>query len=328
MGKFINLKFSFLVMVAVVVVAVAGVYMKGRYDERAGKESPLMGQAVDDRQYQYRVRELEASLAAAKQNVFVLQANVDAVAQSIETAKADRQLAEQQVKRYTKLVRDGAARETTLEEWQDKLRVAQATVAEQEANLRKAQLQYKAQIDGVNTTVAETEAKLAQQQYYLEQTTIYAPEDGFITNLQAYPGLVVGIVRLGAIASFVVDQDPYLLGTYFQEHLKFVKLNQPVEIALDLYPGQIITGTVESIWWATGQGQMIPSGELPTFAQPLPKGRFAVKIHVNDLETLRLPAGAQGAVAIYTDVGKGFAPLRRIVIRTYTWANWLYPLPF
>ncbi len=47
MGKFISSKFLFLAMVAVVIVAVAGVYMKGRYDERAGKESPLMGQAVE-----------------------------------------------------------------------------------------------------------------------------------------------------------------------------------------------------------------------------------------------------------------------------------------
>jgi len=42
---------------------------------------------------------------------------------------------------------------------------------------------------------------------------------------------------------------------------------------------------------------------------------------------LRLPAGAQGAAAIYTDVGSGFSPLRRVVVRTYTWSNWLYPLP-
>jgi ribonuclease Z len=46
MGKFINSRFAFLAMIAVVLVAVGCVYMKGRYDERAGKELPLMGQAV------------------------------------------------------------------------------------------------------------------------------------------------------------------------------------------------------------------------------------------------------------------------------------------
>jgi hypothetical protein len=52
-----------------------------------------------------------------------------------------------------------------------------------------------------------------------------------------------------------------------------------------------------------------------------------VQIRIGNPDDLRLPAGAQGAVAIYTDVGKGFSPLRRIVIRTYTWSNWFYPLP-
>jgi hypothetical protein len=38
-------------------------------------------------------------------------------------------------------------------------------------------------------------------------------------------------------------------------------------------------------------------------------------------------AGAHGAAAIYAWPG-GFTYLRRIVIRTYTWLNWLQPLPF
>lgn len=85
-----------------------------------------------------------------------------------------------------------------------------------------------------------------------------------------------------------------MLGTYFQEHLKFVKPDQFVEIALDRYPGQILMGKMENIWWSTGQGQLLPSGNLPTFEQPLPKGKFAVKIHLNDPEKLNLPAGSQG----------------------------------
>ena len=71
----------------------------------------------------------------------------------------------------------------------------------------------------------------------------------------------------------------------------------------------------------------MPKGDIPKFVQPLLKGKFALRIRIDDSEGLRLPAGAQGAVAIYTDVGSGFSPLRRIVIRTYTWSNWLYPLP-
>jgi len=281
----------------------------------------------DDRLYRYKVNELEAQLVAAKQQAQVLKADVDIADQSIEVAKANVKLAEEQVKRYTALAKEGAGRASTLQEWQDKLTVAQAKLSQAQADRRVAELKYQSQIGGVNTDVVATEARLEQAKYYLDQTVIRAPADGFITNLQARPGLVVGIVRVGAIASFVADGDPYLLGPFVQEHLKFVKENQPVEVALDLYPGQIFTGTVESVWWATKLGQLKPSGDLPQFVRPEFKGKFAVKIKLDDPIMVRLPAGAQGAVAIYTSNLTGFSFLRRIVIRTYTWANWLYPLP-
>jgi multidrug resistance efflux pump len=47
-----------------------------------------------------------------------------------------------------------------------------------------------------------------------------------------------------------------------------VKSGQPVEVAIDLHPGQIFKGKVDSIWWASGQGQLLPSGQLPVFNPP------------------------------------------------------------
>ena len=44
-----------------------------------------------------------------------------------------------------------------------------------------------------------------------------------IVSQQARPGLVVGDLRIGAIAAFVTDDDPYLLATFRQQNLKFVE---------------------------------------------------------------------------------------------------------
>ena len=41
------------------------------------------------------------------------------------------------------------------------------------------------------------------------------------------------------------------------------------------------------------------------------------------MKTYRLPAGASGAAAIYTNHGKPFQIVRRVVIRWYTWLNYL-----
>ena len=157
-----------------------------------------------------------------------------------------------------------------------------------------------------------------------------APEDGHIVNLQVQPGMVAGTLRVGGIASFIVDADRYLLASYFQEDLKYVKLGQPVEVSLNLYPGQIFQAKVEAIWWASGEGQYLPSDVLPKFspADPkVPQGQFAVKIYLDDPNKVGLPIGAQGAAAIYTSKG-GFAALRKIDIRAHSWSSWLYPMPF
>ena len=117
----------------------------------------------------------------------------------------------------------------------------------------------------MNTTVAATQAELDQARFYLDNTLMVAPEDGYIINLQVRPGMVAGDIRFGAIASFICDANRFVLANYFQENLKYVKPGQPVEVALDLYPGQIWPGKVEAIWQGSGAGQMLPSGSLPSF---------------------------------------------------------------
>ena len=42
-----------------------------------------------------------------------------------------------------------------------------------------------------------------QARYYLDNTTLTAPEDGRIVNLQVRPGMVSGIYRIGGIAALI-----------------------------------------------------------------------------------------------------------------------------
>ena len=140
--------------------------------------------------------------------------------------------------------------------------------------------------------------------------------------------MVAGDVRFGAIASFICDADRYLLANFFQENLKYVKPGQPVEAALDLYPGQIWSGKVEAIWQGSGAGQMLPSGTLPNFSfvsTEVPQGQFAVVIRLEGKDQAKFPIGTQGRATIYTNPDSGFVVLRKIGIRAYTWFNWLYP---
>jgi multidrug resistance efflux pump len=290
------------------------------------KGQPLF--QFDRRPYEYKVRQLEAQLAKATQDVLVLKADTEINAQKIAKIAADLAYAKYQFKLSSDLAKQGAGPEEDAQKWAAQVAAHEAGIKEAQAEETRARLRYTSEINGVNTTVAAIQAELDQARYYLDNTLMVAPEDGYIINLQVRPGMVAGEIRAGAIATFIVDADRYLLANYFQENLKYVKPGQPVEVALDLYPGQIWPGRVQAIWQGSGAGQMLPSGTLPSFnyvPSEIPQGQFVVAITLDDPDQVKFPIGTQGRAAIYTNPSSNFVVLRKISIRAYTWYNWLYP---
>lgn len=296
-----------------------------------------------------RIKQRQAGLVAAKQDVLVRKTDEDAATAKVDMLKGQIEYAQFQYQLYSGLAEQGAGPKEESEKWLSQVNIEEAGVKEAEAEAERSRLIYESQMNGVNTNVVKAMAELKEEEaavkqteatvesvkaqlelarYYLNNTTMVAPEDGHIVNLQVVPGMVSGIVRFGAIASFIVDKDRYVLANFFQEHLKYAKVGQPVEVALNRYPGQIFKGRVESIWWANGEGQLLPSGDLPVFNPGPNKAQtgFAVKIVLENKDQSLFPIGALGAAAIYTSNG-GFAALRRIVIRTYSWFNFVYPMP-
>ena len=290
------------------------------------KGQPLF--QFDRRPYEYKVNELEAELAKAKQDVEVLKADLDVSRQKVVQLQSELTYARYQQKLSTDLAKRGAGPEEDAQKWNAQVAADEAAIKEAQAEVVSAELRYHSEINGVNTTVATVQAKLDLARFYLDNTLMVAPDDGYIINLQVRPGMVAGIVRFGAIASLICDSDRYLLANFFQENLKYVKAGQETEVALDLYPGQIFTGKVQAIWQGSGAGQMLPSGNLPVFTyEPteIPQGQFAVAIHLDGENQSMFPIGTQGRATIYTNPHSGFVALRKIGIRGYTWLNWIYP---
>ena len=189
------------------------------------KGQPLF--QFDRRPYQYKVDQIAAQLAAAKQNVNVLRADVDAAAQGAKKAKVELDYTQYQKRIFDKLAQEQAVREADVEQWLTRVNAAEATNDGAVAQLERATLQYRSEIGGVNTTVANIESQLQLARYYLDNTTLSAPEDGHMINLQVRAGIAAGTYRVSGIAAFIADVDRYLLATFFQENLKYVKDGQP-----------------------------------------------------------------------------------------------------
>jgi multidrug resistance efflux pump len=124
--------------------------------------------------------------------------------------------------------------------------------------------------------------------------------------------------------SFIEEDDPWVLAFYSQNELRYVEPGNEAEIFLETYPGRIIKCKVDSILWATAQGQMPISGNLPnTQAVAAPEQRIAVRLLVEPKDRgLFLAAGAHGGGAIFTEHGKMIHIVRKVFVRVSAKMDW------
>jgi hypothetical protein len=115
------------------------------------------------------------------------------------------------------------------------------------------------------------------------------------------------------------------LGGFFrQNELRYVKAGDEAEIYMMQYPGRIIKCVVDSILWATAQGQMPISGNLQnTLPVAAPEQRIAVRLVLAPKERdLFLAAGARGGGAIYTEHGQMIHIVRKVFLRVSAKFDW------
>lgn len=276
---------------------------------------------LDPRPYEYEVHRLEASLSAAEQDVPQLESAVKAAQAAVESQQAVAEDARIEYDRSKRLLDSKATSES---EYNTRVRNKEAAEAKERqaiATLEKAQLAYDSKINGENTSVAQVRQQLADAKYDLEQTVAVAPADGFVVNLQVRPGSYV--TPSSSVMSFVVsDESNVLVATFAQNPLANIEAGMPVEVAFVMYPGRIFKGEVETVIQASGYGQLEASGDLPEFAQPLPKGRFAVRIKLKD-ENVSLPMGASASAIVYTKTLKPLGMIQKVTIRMESYLNFI-----
>ena len=279
---------------------------------------------LDPAPYAARVASLKAQLAEAEQNVFQLKARWDSTKASIENARAQQNLARIELEAQTELVKRRVKAQRELDRWRARYQSATAAVAEATARAKEAQIAYESQVDGENTTVARIRADLDTARIDLAETTIYAPEDGYVTNLFVRSGAVTLTAAFSSVMSFVYSSEVNLGASFSQSSLRHIRKNDEAEIALDTQPGRIFRGRVVAILPATGEGALSPSGTLMQANQMFQPGPVVVRFGFeDDMSDVRWTVGTAGAVAIYTRKGAVLSIIRKVMIRIYSWMNYL-----
>ena len=216
---------------------------------------------IDERDFVVALDQAKADVAAAQATVTSKQAQLDvqqavitAAKATIEVDIATKTFAGQENKRYTDLAATGYGSVQNAQAAQSRNAGAEAAIQRDEANLASALKQVdliKAELAQAVAASARASALQRQAELNLSYTTITAPIDGVVGNRTLRTGQYV---QAGTqLMSLVPATGAYIIANYKETQLTDVHEGQTVDVAVDMFPGQVVHGHVDSLAPASGQ---------------------------------------------------------------------------
>jgi multidrug resistance efflux pump len=294
---------------------------------------------IDPVPFELAVRAAESNLGMLRGKLLTAEANQRTLGEQLNSAngqvaalRAQLGLARMRLEQYTELSATGAGNRFDLEQAQAQIAELEGQLASSIANEAQVREKLAAKTsDGVQDEVAQVTAQIAQAEaqlgdarWNLDQTVFYAPADGTVVSLALRPGAVATMMPMAPVMTFVEDEQ-WILAIYHQNEVRKIKPGQEAEVAFKMYPGRVVKFKVDSVMWATAQGQL-PIGGASSSAgiAPIPPNALAVRLLVDERDKdLFLASGAHGAGAVYTDSGHAIHILRKIIIRIGAKLDWL-----
>jgi len=256
---------------------------------------------IDPSRYQISVAGAEAGLAQVGQSIGASTASVDAAQAKLVGAQTDRDNLREQYARASELVARGVYSRARYDTTKSAFDQAESKVQGAQAELDKAQEQL-GPAGNDNPQLKEALAALQRAQLDLERTTIRAPSDGVVTNLQLSIGKVV---TAGQPAMTFIDVGTIWISAAFKENsLEKVAVGNRADILFDALPGKLFSAKVESVGLGVSQGATDPGTGLPTIRNDSgwvkEAQRFPVRLTMVTQPKTGVRYGSQASVVIYT----------------------------
>src|SRR6266481_2063142 len=255
---------------------------------------------IDPAPFQYKVTQLQASLAAAKQQAEILKSNYGQATANVAGLDAQFKYIAKLLQYIQNLYAGGADTEFKEQDNQVQYETVSAQLSAAKATQQSAKLAMDSEIGGVNTTVAQIQAQLENAEWELSQTTIRAPADGYVTLVT----LTVGdrALQFHSAMSFIVEKEIIIVGMFSQNGFQTVKVGAPVDIVFDNAPGRIYHAKIAVIPKGVGQGQVAVSGTLARTNALGGATAFPAQISIPDeMSREKLRLGMSGNATAFAD---------------------------
>ena len=284
---------------------------------------------IDRNRYELAVETAEVNLQSARQATGASTASVDAAAANVASVQAGRVRSEQDAIRLRRIKEEdpGAISDRRLEQAEASLAVSISQVAAAEASLEKAR-QDLGETGDANSRILEAQTALAQAQLDLSRTSVFAPDDGVVTDVRVDRG---NFAQAGApLMTFLATDDIWVQADFTENNLGNIKQGDRVEIVFDSLPGKVIDGTIRT----TGFGVNVdsaPLGSLPTIENDRQwlrdAQRFSVQVDFqlpDARDRLGMRVGAQASIIVYTGESWLFNTLGWIKMRLQSVLTYVY----
>lgn len=257
---------------------------------------------LDPQPFDLALQQADAKLAGVGQSIGADTAAVSSAQERLIEAKAKRDNVREQASRVLQLVEKGVYAKARADTANKELDVSESQVREAESELERARQELGPQGND-NPQFREALAAAEQAKLDLVRTTVLAPSDGVITNLQLTNGEFVAAGE--AALTFIDTRDVWLNANFRENSLENVKPGDPVELVLDTLPGRVFDAKVQSVGWGVSQGSIDPDTGLPKINESTglvrnPQ-RFTVKIEPNRDDYVRgsVRYGSQANIIVY-----------------------------
>jgi multidrug resistance efflux pump len=255
----------------------------------------------------------QIAVANSEANILNLRQQLKSIQSSSAVISSKSTLARKRSTQFTELAGSGAGNKFDQEQAETEVQ-----------NLKDELASSTSKEESIRAQIESAEAQLADAKWQLSQTTYYAPANGTVVALTLRKGAMAVPLPVTPAMNFVEDEQ-WILAIYDQNEVRKIKPGQEAEIAFKMYPGRVVKAKVDSIMWATAQGQLPIGNPMPVGGvAPIPPNSLAVRLLVDGKdEDIFLASGASGAGAVYTDSGEPIHIIRKIIVRVGAKIDWL-----
>ncbi|WP_165040561.1 HlyD family secretion protein [Dysgonomonas sp. ZJ709] len=215
---------------------------------------------IDDREFQIKLMDAEASLMDAKNSVSVLASNITTTSTNvavsdanIEEAKARLWKSEQDLTRYANLLASESVSQQQYDQIKSDNEAQKArynSLLKQKESLKSVSTEASSKQGSVHANILRREADLEMAKLNLSYTVIVAPYSGYVGRRTLDVGQ---LVQAGQTITYLIKNDnKWVIANYREMQIENIYIGQEVRIKVDAISGKTFKGRITAISEATG----------------------------------------------------------------------------